>query len=216
MSLTVIQQHLTHHLWWPWHTPPWVPMSMYHQHGSIWSNSNSQAMGSQASGYSSHHAHYGSECKRWAKLSYAIPAAQTISLEISLFMRAGSGERVVVALPLGYVFYLQNCGLVINDISLEHLWGPKGYQCSYQCTWTYNNCTWYHPAKDLDFCSDFVWYDNEFVVQDGKWVDLSTHQARQPYFLNQCWQASHKALKPVIFKSKQFSLMVVAPQTHWL
>jgi hypothetical protein len=85
------------------------------------SSSNSQAMGSQASGYSSHHAHYGSECKRWAKLSYAIPAAQTISLEISLFMRAGSGERVVVALPLGYVFYLQNCGLVINDISLEHL-----------------------------------------------------------------------------------------------
>jgi hypothetical protein len=53
-------------------------------------------------------------------------------------------------------------------------------------------------------------------VWDGKWVDLSTYQAGQPYFLDQCLQASCKALKPVIFKSKQFSLMVVAPQTRWL
>jgi len=74
------------------------------------SSSNSQAMGSQASGYSSHHAHYGSECERWAKLLYAIPAAQTISLEIS-------------AVHEGRVRQKGSCGITIGICVLSsELW----------------------------------------------------------------------------------------------
>jgi hypothetical protein len=65
------------------------------------SSSNSQAMGSWASGYSSHHAHYGSECKRWAKLSYAIPAAQTISLEILAVHEGGVREKGSCGITIG-------------------------------------------------------------------------------------------------------------------
>jgi len=65
------------------------------------SSSNSQAMGSRASGYSSHHAHYGSERERWAKLSYAIPAAQTISLEISAVHEGGVRRKGSRGITIG-------------------------------------------------------------------------------------------------------------------
>jgi hypothetical protein len=70
--------------------------------------------------------------------------------------------------------------------------------------------------KIVAFCSGFNWHDDEFVVWDAKWVDLSKHPAGEPYFLSQCLQAGHKDSKVMIFKTKQFALMVVAPWARWL
>ncbi|KAG2114132.1 hypothetical protein DEU56DRAFT_919630 [Suillus clintonianus] len=70
--------------------------------------------------------------------------------------------------------------------------------------------------KIAAFCSGFDWRDDEFVVRDAKWVDLSKHPAGEPYFLSQCLQAGRKDSKTMVFKTKQFALMVVAPQARWL
>jgi hypothetical protein len=70
--------------------------------------------------------------------------------------------------------------------------------------------------KIVAFCSGFNWHDDEFVVRDAKWVDLSKHPAGEPYFLSQCLQAGRKDSKVMIFKTKQFALMVVAPWARWL
>jgi hypothetical protein len=70
--------------------------------------------------------------------------------------------------------------------------------------------------KIVAFCSGFNWHDDEFVVWDAQWVDLSKHPAGELYFLSQCLQAGRKDSKTMVFKTKQFSLMVVAPQSRWL
>jgi hypothetical protein len=62
---------------------------------SPYTGSNPQAtIGTLASGYFEHHASYASERERWAKISarvaFAVPPAQTISLEISAVHKGGT------------------------------------------------------------------------------------------------------------------------------
>ncbi|KAG1860868.1 hypothetical protein F4604DRAFT_1930184 [Suillus subluteus] len=66
------------------------------------------------------------------------------------------------------------------------------------------------------FGSEFVWRVNEFIVRDSGWVDLSSHQPLVAYFYDQCQQLSRKGSKTMVFKSKQFALMVVVPETQWI
>ncbi|KAL4072559.1 hypothetical protein V8B97DRAFT_2023344 [Scleroderma yunnanense] len=59
-------------------------------------------------------------------------------------------------------------------------------------------------------------YDPLFQWCESEFVDLLRHASPQPYFYNECLQASnHKNSKAMIFVSKQFSLSVVVPQGQW-
>jgi hypothetical protein len=68
---------------------------------SLPSSSNPQAVGTRTSGYSAHHAHYGSEHERWRKLSYAVPPAQTISLEITAVHEGGVRRKGSRGITIG-------------------------------------------------------------------------------------------------------------------
>ncbi|KAG1773283.1 hypothetical protein EV702DRAFT_583738 [Suillus placidus] len=65
------------------------------------------------------------------------------------------------------------------------------------------------------FAAGFLWRQDQFIVRDGGWVDLSTHPPRQPYFYLECMQATRKGLRAMTFKSKQFVLYVVVPTAQW-
>jgi hypothetical protein len=65
------------------------------------------------------------------------------------------------------------------------------------------------------FGGTFLWRDEEFIVRDSAWVDMSTHEALVPYFYQQCLQPARKGSKSPLFKSKQFILMVVVPEGQW-
>jgi hypothetical protein len=47
-------------------------------------------------------------------------------------------------------------------------------------------------------------------------VDLSSHQPLVAYFYDQCQQLSRKGSKTMVFKSKQFALMVIVPEAQWI
>jgi hypothetical protein len=44
-------------------------------------------------GYSAHHTQYSLECERWAKLAYAPPPAETITLEITAVYEGNSQKK---------------------------------------------------------------------------------------------------------------------------
>lgn len=52
-------------------------------------------------------------------------------------------------------------------------------------------------------------------MRDSAWVDLSTHPPFKPYFLLQCMQPARGAGKAPTFKTKQFALLVVVPESQW-
>ncbi|KAL4068881.1 hypothetical protein V8B97DRAFT_2104761 [Scleroderma yunnanense] len=55
-----------------------------------------------------------------------------------------------------------------------------------------------------------------FVVHDSKWVNITRHTSIQPYFYNKCLHPSNqKGSKAVAFKTKQFRLFVIIPETQW-
>ncbi|KAI6005573.1 hypothetical protein EDD15DRAFT_2358723 [Pisolithus albus] len=64
------------------------------------------------------------------------------------------------------------------------------------------------------YCPEFSWEEKEFVVRDSKWVDLMMHAGSHPYFYNDCIHPSKKGAK-VVFKSKQFALYVIVPESQW-
>ncbi|KAG1874026.1 hypothetical protein C8R48DRAFT_669661 [Suillus tomentosus] len=108
-------------------------------------NASSQQTMCSSTGYTPHHAHYGSECDRWEKLSYAPPPSQTISLKILAVHEGGSRKKGGRGTPFG------------NSSSETH----DGWI--------------YRVIMHLDV----------------------------------------KALKSPIFKTKQFALMVVVPESQW-
>ncbi|KAG2159186.1 uncharacterized protein EDB93DRAFT_1100196 [Suillus bovinus] len=131
------------------------------------------------------HAAYASECEHWSKLSYVGSLAETISL----------------------------------DISVVHNAAPKR-----------KGSQWYtdHSKKDIHaqidapglikIALDTNFHGTHGNSLSGMWarVDLSTHPANRPYFYTECWQASKRAGKECkVFKSKQFTLMVVVPGSQW-
>jgi hypothetical protein len=65
------------------------------------------------------------------------------------------------------------------------------------------------------FATGFPWRQDQFIIRDGRWVDLSTHPPHQPYFYSQCMQATRKGLHAMTFKSKQFLLYVIVPTAQW-
>jgi hypothetical protein len=65
------------------------------------------------------------------------------------------------------------------------------------------------------FAGGFPWCQDQFIIQDGGWVDLLTHPPRQPYFYSQCMHATHKGSHATTFKSKQFLLYVIVPTAQW-
>ncbi|KAG2053036.1 hypothetical protein BDR06DRAFT_972523 [Suillus hirtellus] len=163
----------------------------------------SATMGTLASGYSEHHASYGSERECWAKISarlpLPVPPAQTISLEISAVHEGGTQRKGSCSITIG------NICEGMKDID-AHIDAPRLIAIALDTM----------LPKIVAFCSGFNWRDDEFVVWDAKWVDLSKHPAGEPYFLSQCLQAGCKDSKVMIFKTNQFTLMVVAPWAQWL
>ncbi|KAG1784918.1 uncharacterized protein HD556DRAFT_1314653 [Suillus plorans] len=151
---------------------------------SLWQPSSQQTLHS-STGYTPHHAHYGSERDRWAKLSYAPPPSQMILLKISAVHEGGSRKKGGRGTPFGSI-----CE------------GKKDIDAQID-------------APGLIKITLDTWRDEEFVVRDSQWVDLSGHHAHEPYFYSQCVQAGRKGLKSPIFKTKQFALMVVVPESQW-
>ena len=62
----------------------------------------------------------------------------------------------------------------------------------------------------------FAWWENEFIVRDSKWVNLTRHPSTQPYFYSECIHPSNrKGSKAMTFKTKQFGLFVIVPEMQW-
>ncbi|KAG1888209.1 hypothetical protein F4604DRAFT_1674598 [Suillus subluteus] len=70
---------------------------------SVPSSQSSQPTLCSSTGYTPHHAHYGTEYDRWAKLSYAPPPSQTISLEISAVHEGGNWKKGGRGTPFGSI-----------------------------------------------------------------------------------------------------------------
>ncbi|KAG2739151.1 hypothetical protein P692DRAFT_20756559 [Suillus brevipes Sb2] len=185
--------------------PPVIPLS----HGwsefsagpdisvpSLWQASSQPTLHS-STGYTPHHAHYGLERDRWAKLSYAPPPSQTISLEISAVHEGGSQKKGGHGTPFRYLRRKKDIDTQIDAPGLIKIALDTVY------------------PKIQSFCPAFQWQYEEFIIRDSRWVDLSGHHAREPYFYSQCVQAGRKGLKSQIFKTKQFALMVVIPESQW-
>ena len=68
----------------------------------------------------------------------------------------------------------------------------------------------------IAFCPEFCWHTDEFVIHNDSWVDLSNHldtaESCLGYFYHECLH--HKG-KGVVFKTHQFPIYVVIPQSQW-
>ncbi|KAG2344991.1 hypothetical protein BDR05DRAFT_998601 [Suillus weaverae] len=148
-------------------------------------------------GYSSQHALYATERERWAKISYATPLAETILIEISAVH--GGGGRKKRGVPIGNI-----CE------------GKKGIDAQIDAPGLIELALNTIVPKLHIFGGGFLWWVNEFIVRDSGWVDLSNHPRSVAYFYDQCQQPSRKGSKTTTFKSKQFMLMVIVPETQWI
>ncbi|KAG1902613.1 uncharacterized protein F5891DRAFT_1186261 [Suillus fuscotomentosus] len=112
-----------------------------------------------STGYTPHHAHYGSERDRWAKLSYAPPPSQTISLEILAVHEGGSRKKGGRGTPFGSICE----GKKDIDAQID---APGLMQIALDTVY----------LKIQSFCPAFQWQYEEFVIRDSRW-DEATHQA---------------------------------------
>ncbi|KAG1878330.1 hypothetical protein F4604DRAFT_1680016 [Suillus subluteus] len=149
-------------------------------------------------GYSANHAQYGAERERWAKQPYAVPPAETISLEITAVREGGNRRKGARGIPFGNICE----GKKDVDARID---APGLIALSLDTV----------LPKIQAFAAGFPWHQDQFIVRDGGWVDLSTHPPRQPYFYSQCMHAARKGLRAMTFKSKQFLLYVVVPAAQW-
>ncbi|KAG2150989.1 uncharacterized protein EDB93DRAFT_1276702 [Suillus bovinus] len=149
-------------------------------------------------GYSVNHAQYGAERERWAKQAYAVPPVETISLEITAVREGGNRRKGARGIPFGNICE----GRKDVDARID---APGLITLSLDTI----------LPKIQAFATGFPWRQDQFVIRDGGWVDLSTHPPRQPYFYSQCTQATRKGLRTMTFKSKQFLLYVVVPTAQW-
>ncbi|KAG1852800.1 hypothetical protein DFJ58DRAFT_402804, partial [Suillus subalutaceus] len=196
--------------------PPVVPLALSQPSGSGISQTSapgpeilvplswqhSQSMGQHrvagAAGYSLHHAQYNSERERWAKLSYAPPPAETITLEISAVREGNSQRKAGRGINIGNICE----GKKDIDARID---APGLIALAYDTV----------TPKLFVFGNGFPWRTNEFTVWDAAWVDLSTHQPNVPYFFSQCLVPSRRGQKAPTFKSKQFPLSVIVPAVQW-
>ncbi|KAG1730994.1 hypothetical protein EDB19DRAFT_1912656 [Suillus lakei] len=148
-------------------------------------------------GYSSQHALYATECECWAKISYATPPAETILIKISAVHEGGGCKKRGV--PIGNI-----CE------------GKKGIDAQIDAPGLIELALDTIVPKLQIFGGGFLWRVNEFIVRDSAWVDLSNHRWSVAYFYDQCQQLSCKGSKTTTFKSRQFALMVIVPETQWI
>ncbi|KAG1811330.1 hypothetical protein EV424DRAFT_1542551 [Suillus variegatus] len=196
--------------------PPVVPLAFSQPSGSGISRTSapgpeilvpsswqhSQSMGQHrvagAAEYSLHHAQYNSERERWAKLSYAPPPAETITLEISAVCEGNSQRKAGRGINIGNICE----GKKDIDARID---APGLIALAFDTV----------TPKLFVFGNGFPWRTDEFTVQDAAWVDLSTHQPNIPYFFSQCLVPSRCGQKAPTFKSKQFPLSVIVPAVQW-
>ncbi|KAG1833589.1 hypothetical protein F4604DRAFT_1605331, partial [Suillus subluteus] len=121
-------------------------------------------------GYSANHVMYGAEREHWAKQAYSTPPAETISLEISAVHEGGNkrkGGRGNICEGKKDIDAQSDAPQLIT-LALETV-----------------------RPKILAFAPGFPWREDEFIVRDGGWVDLSTHPPNFAYFYKQCVHPSH-------------------------
>ncbi|KAG1760646.1 hypothetical protein EDD22DRAFT_848322 [Suillus occidentalis] len=151
----------------------------------------------RSSGYSVNHTQYSTERERWAKLSYALPPTETITLDISAVHEVGARKK-------GHWVAIGNIREGKKDVNAR-IDAPGLMNIAFDTI----------LPKILTFGAGFPWRIEEFVVRDAVWVNLATHKASVPYFISQCMVPSKKGSKAPTFKSKQFTLMVVIPEAQW-
>ncbi|KAG1906481.1 uncharacterized protein F5891DRAFT_1181892 [Suillus fuscotomentosus] len=150
-------------------------------------------------GYSAHHTMYGAEWECWAKQAYSIPSAETISLEISAIHEGGNKRKGGHSVSFGNI-----CE------------GKKDIDTQIDTPWLVTLALEMVRPKISAFALGFPWREDEFIIHDGGWVDLSTHPPNFTYFYKQCVQPSHtKGPCISVFKTKQFQLSVVVPMAQW-
>ncbi|KAG1760020.1 hypothetical protein EDD22DRAFT_955335 [Suillus occidentalis] len=149
-------------------------------------------------GYSANHAQYSTEWECWAKQAYAVPPAETISLEITAVREGGNRRKGARGIPFGNICE----GKKDIDARID---APGLIMLSLDTV----------LPKIQAFAAGFPWRQDQFIVRDGGWVDLSTHPPHQPYFYSQCMHATRKGSCATTFKSKQFLLYVVVPMAQW-
>ncbi|KAG0709186.1 hypothetical protein DFH29DRAFT_870203 [Suillus ampliporus] len=156
------------------------------QPGYSWGNTNAGQPG-----YSVNHVQYGAERECWAKQAYAVPPAETISLEVSAVREGGNRRKGARGIPFGNICE----GKKDVDARID---APGLIALALDTIW----------PKIQAFAGGFPWRQDQFIIRDGGWVDLSNHPPRQPYFYSQCSRA-------MTFKPKQFLLYVVVPTAQW-
>ncbi|KAG2738583.1 hypothetical protein P692DRAFT_20758678, partial [Suillus brevipes Sb2] len=161
-----------------------------------WQGSSSVTPFAGAIGYSSQHALYATERDRWGEIAYSSSLAETIMLEITA-VHEGAGARKKRGVTIGNICE----GKKDIDAQID---APRLVELALETI----------VPKLRKFGGEFIWCVEEFVIQDAAWVDLSGHPRSVPYFYDQCLQPSRKGNKS-IFKSKQFTLMVVVPEVQW-
>jgi hypothetical protein len=84
-------------------TGPHVVVPGPWQHTSTGTHHSSNGRGHSAvgRGYTANHVQYGTERERWAKMSYVVPPAETISLEISAVHEGPGRRRAGRGVPFG-------------------------------------------------------------------------------------------------------------------
>ncbi|KIJ61403.1 hypothetical protein HYDPIDRAFT_31274 [Hydnomerulius pinastri MD-312] len=153
-----------------------------------------------AVGYGAQHALYVSERERWSRLAYCPPPAETISLDITAVYEGGPKKGRQRGTPFGNICEGR------KDIDARST-APELAAIALSTVL---------PQIEA-FGAQFVWRPSEFVVRDVGWVDLDRHpEPLQPYFYKECLHpSSRKNSKTPVFKSKQFSLFVVVPDSQW-
>ncbi|KAG0706908.1 hypothetical protein DFH29DRAFT_995495 [Suillus ampliporus] len=163
------------------------------QPGYSWGNTNAGQPG-----YSANHVQYGAERERWAKQAYAVPPAETISLEVSAVREGGNRRKGTRGIPFGNICE----GKKDVDARID---APGLIALALDTIW----------PKIQAFAGGFPWRQDQFIIRDGGWVDLSNHPPHQPYFYSQCMHATRKGSCAMTFKPKQFLLYVVVPTAQW-
>ncbi|KAI6016397.1 hypothetical protein BKA83DRAFT_4498028 [Pisolithus microcarpus] len=174
-----------------------VPSAFGPLRGSAPSMPMPQALPFGSTGYTPQHLQYRDQHRQWAQRALRPPPAECISLVISAVhetsrKRVNVRTNVINNICEGLKeIDAQSTALELAAIALETV-----------------------VPRIKAYCPEFSWEEKEFVVRDSKWVDLMMHAGSHPYFYNDCIHPSKKGAK-VVFKSKQFALYVIVPESQW-
>ncbi|KIK75043.1 hypothetical protein PAXRUDRAFT_19321 [Paxillus rubicundulus Ve08.2h10] len=151
-------------------------------------------------GYTPNHAHYPSECDRWAQRAYCAPPVETITIDITAMYEGGPKKGCLHGTTFGSICEGR------QDIDAR-ITAPELVTIALKVI----------VPSIKAFCLSFPWWEDEFVVCDECWVNLTkVDYPLEPYFYSKCFvPASCKNTKNMVFKSKKISLYVVVPEAQW-